>query len=109
MTQTEQAPADEECKQGAVARVRLERVGKPPAQSKEPEGVAVAGPGGAMVKGAQRHARKPETPTAKPSMIITPDWCIYPQDDCVLVIHKDAQTGFRLDAEAAAIIAIGAP
>ena len=43
--------------------------------------------------------------SGRPSLIITPDWCIYPHDDCVLVIHKDTQTGFRLDVEAVAAIA----
>lgn len=36
--------------------------------------------------------------------ITTPDWMLYPIEDGLIVMHKDTDTGFRLDAETVAAI-----
>lgn len=36
--------------------------------------------------------------------ITTPDWMLYPIEDGLIVMHKDSDTGFRLDAETVAAI-----
>lgn len=36
--------------------------------------------------------------------ITTPDWMLYPIPDGLIVMHKDTDTGFRLDAETVAAI-----
>lgn len=45
-----------------------------------------------------------ETQPGRPATITTPDWMLYPIEDGLIVMHKDTDTGFRLDAETVAAI-----
>lgn len=47
---------------------------------------------------------EPASPAKQPAAIVTPSWVLYPIEDGLLVMHKDTDTGFRLDAETVAAI-----
>jgi len=43
-------------------------------------------------------------PAKQTAAIVTPNWVLYPIEDGLIVMHKDSDTGFRLDAETVAAI-----
>jgi len=60
----------------------------------------------------QRIVEQKPAPAVKPAArvvrssgpVVTPDWRLYPVDDGLVLINKETDTGFRLDAETVAAI-----